>query len=176
MALIKTTIDQTARTIKFQVGACGAVDLRLDQLDKDVLAYAIFHGLKQKVADAAASSAEPMDKFAAIEQMVAHLNAGGAWNTRSAGDGSGAGAGGLVLRAIAAIQGLSVDEMSERIDRLAERKQMTRRALLMKLAKQPDVQAKMAELRPAPKGAPDADGLLDELSGESDEQGEPDSE
>lgn len=174
MATIKSEIDLENGSVVFEVFGQRHV-LQMNNLSPEVAQYAAYHGMKQKISDAAAlsrnvetgASATPAEKARVIGEMVRHFNEGGSWSTR-ASTGESTGGGSIVLRALAAIQGVGVEEMGERIDRLAERKGTTRRALLMKLAKQPDVAAKVQELRPAPKGTPDADSLLDEL-GESDE-------
>jgi len=75
-----------------------------DDNDNDVLAYALLHGLKQKLVDSAAiardpetgASATPKTKEAAVRSMMARLREG-RWNV---GRGEGTSTGGLLFRAL----------------------------------------------------------------------------
>ncbi len=78
--------------------------LTASQLTHSVMEYAIFHGLKQKLVDAAAISrnpetgrpASPDDKFQAVKAVYDRLLAG-QWNAQREGGGGG---GGLLLQAL----------------------------------------------------------------------------
>lgn len=78
--------------------------LTASQLTPNVMEYAIFHGLKQKLVDAAAISrnpetgrpASPEDKFQAVKAVYDRLLAG-QWNATREGGGN---AGGLLLQAL----------------------------------------------------------------------------
>jgi len=96
-----------------------------------------------------------------------YMRGGTEWTVR----GTSGERGGLVIRAVAALQGLSVEEMSTRIDTLAEKRGESRKKLLAVFAAYPVIKAKMDELRPVDKTAPLADSLLNELCG-LDESGE----
>lgn len=163
---IKTTIDTSARTITFTPSTGAAYVFDVAKMHPDVQAYAVLHGMKQRLGDNAALSTKDgikptdEDKMAAIRSLGAHYESGSAdWNTRTAGAPRAA-IGGIVLRAVAAIQNVTVEEMRTRISALAERKGTTERKLLNALAVRPDVIAKIAELTPA---AADTDGLVEEL-------------
>jgi hypothetical protein len=131
--------------------------------------YAAFHGFKQRLVDAAAiavdefgKTATPAEKYAAVAKIAEHLNSGTPdWNMTK---GEGGQVGGVTIKAVAAIQGVEVDVMRERIDELAEKKGLTSKAILAQLAKSPDVIRKIAELRAAASPV-DADDLMAELEG-----------
>jgi hypothetical protein len=130
--------------------------------------YAWFHGIKQRVVDAAALpwdgiGAKPTlaDKYAEMVKIADHLNSGSPeWNVR--GDGGGFG-GGMALKAVAAIQGVPVEVMRERVERQAEKQGITPKAYLGRVAKLPAVVAKVAEMLRAAGGV-DTDSMLDELN------------
>jgi len=166
-SIITTAIN--ADTITFTVAGAGELKLDLHNISSDVATRAMHHGLIQRISDAAALSrnpengqpASPADKLEAMRRLVDHYNTGSAeWGIRA--PAAERGEGGLTLRAVAAVQGVTVDEMRTRLEGLAEKRETTVRAILAKLATQADVAAKIAELRgPA---AVDADDLLGELS------------
>jgi len=169
-ATMAVEIDQAGNRILFTVRDAGTITLDMARLSPEVLAYAAFHGMKQRIADAAAMSrnpdtgapASPADKFAAMEALAAHYMSGtGEWATRVASGGAGKPSG-LTLRAVADVQGLDIATMRERIEGLAERKGTTPAALLRELAKAPAVAKRIAELKAAT--SPDADELLGELA------------
>ena len=163
---IKTTIDTSARTITFTPSTGTPYVFDVAKMHPDMREYAILHGMKQRLGDNAALSTKDgvkptdEDKMAAIRSLGSHYESGSAeWNTRTAG-APRAVVGGIVLRAVAAIQEVTVEEMRARIKTLAERKQTTERKLLNALAIRPDVIAKVAELTPADDSS---DTLVDEL-------------
>lgn len=169
-ATMAVEINQSANTIIFTVRDAGAITLDMSRLSPDVIAYAAFHGMKQRIADAAAMSrnpdtgapASPQDKFDAMQALAEHYMSGtGEWAVRVASGGAGKPSG-LTLRALADVQGLDVPAMRERVEGLAERKGTTTAALLRELAKAPAVAKRIAELKAA--SSPDADSLLDELA------------
>lgn len=171
-AIVQTAIDAGAGTLTVTVAGHEPLVLRVADLSPEVAAYAALHGLKQRIVDAAALErdemgrpASPADKWAAMSKLVSHYASGSReWGLRTAGNGSGAGAeGGLILRAVAAIQGVELRGMRERLEALAEKRETTTRALLARLAKEPAVIEKMAELRGPVKAG--GDELLAELAG-----------
>ena len=97
MATIQKTLDTKTRTVTFVVDGVGTLVVDADRLTADLFTYAALHGLAQKVGDAAAierdketgRSATPQEKFDAMKAVVDHLYAGGDWNRRAEGDGSG---------------------------------------------------------------------------------------
>jgi len=173
---IKAKID--GRTIVFTTSLGDSYTFNVEPVSTENQDYAVMHGFKQRLVDNAAigrdsasgRSATDEEKMAEIRALGNFYMSGAAeWTVR----GTPGERGGLVLRSVAALQGLSVEEMSTRIDKLAEKRGESRKKLLAGLAARPDVKAKMDELRPVDKTAPLADSLLDELSG-LDESGEED--
>lgn len=178
-AIVQTAIDAEAGTLTITVAGQEPLVLRVGDLSPEVAAYAALHGLKQRIVDAAALErdemgrpASPADKWAAMAKLVTHYASGSKeWGLRAAGgEGTGGGvAGGLTLRAVAAVQGVELRVMRERLEALAEKRGTTTKALLARLAKEPAVAEKMAELRgPAKAGG---DELLAELAGGGAEKG-----
>ncbi len=151
------------------VGMSGELILDLRQVTESNKAHAALWGFVQRITDAAAksrntetgASATPEEKHEAKRKLVDHYMSGsGEWSP--ARSGSVGETGGLTLRAVAAVQGLSVADMQERITKMAEKKGVTTRAILASLTTLPAVVKKMDELRPA--SGIDANGLLDELN------------
>lgn len=84
-ATVVCTIDNADNTMTFSaVGHVGTAILDITKLTSEVSRYAMFHGLKQKVSDAAAleKGASAEDKFEEMRKVVNHLNDGGAWTAR----------------------------------------------------------------------------------------------
>ena len=101
-ATITATIDGTTLTLTFANGE--TLTIRGDALTSDVQQYAMMHGLKQKLVDAAAISRNPEtgraasveDKFQAVKAVYDRLLSG-QWNATREGGGN---AGGLLLQAL----------------------------------------------------------------------------
>lgn len=163
---IKTTIDTSARTITFTPSTGDAYTFTLSAMHPDMREYAALHGMKQRLGDNAAlptkDGVKPTDaeKMAAIIELGTHYTSGASeWNVKKSGSPRAA-TDGLVLRAVAAIQGLSLEEMHARVQLLAEKKGVTERVLMNAIGKRPEVLAKMAELAPVDERA---EGLVEEL-------------
>lgn len=96
--------DEDVLVIDFANGK--RIELRPSTLGPDIREQAMFHGLKQKLVDAAAISRDPEtgrsatveDKFRAVSAVYDRLLAG-QWNA-TRGEGSGTGAGGLLFAAL----------------------------------------------------------------------------
>lgn len=101
-AAITATIDGTTLTLTFANGE--TLIMRGDTLTSDVQHYAMMHGLKQKLVDAAAISRNPEtgraatveDKYQAVKAVYDRLLSG-QWNATREGGGN---AGGLLLQAL----------------------------------------------------------------------------
>ena len=101
-ATITATINEATLVLSFANGE--ALTMRGDVLANDVQQYAMMHGLKQKLVDAAAISRNPEtgraatveDKFQAVKAVYDRLLAG-AWNATREGGGN---AGGLLMQAL----------------------------------------------------------------------------
>lgn len=141
-------------------GAPVRVEVR--QLSTDVLRYAVLHGLKQKLVDAAAISRDPdtgrsatvADKLAAVQEVLDRLLAG-EWNKRREGGSPG----GILLRALMRMQpAKSRDDLTEW---LAGKSDAEKAAL----RRNPKVAAIIAEIQAedGTKSGVDSDALLGEL-------------
>lgn len=170
--IITTTIDGEVMT--FNVAGAGSFTIDTSALSAEIRAAAMMHGLKQKVADAAAMSlnddglpATPADKMAAMQDVADALVAGD-WSQRASGDGS-APVSGIIYRAFhqylvnaANNAGLAIpDDMADKTRAMYDAKT---RAEQLALRRDPAIAAIMAELRPAPKqSAVDTGAMLTAL-------------
>lgn len=165
--------------VKNDEGGIGGLGLRFangrtlalaaSMLSDDILSYAIWHGLKQKLVDAAAISRNPEtgraasvdDKFEAVKAVYDRLLAG-QWNAPREGAGAGA-SGGLLFRALCRMYAGKKDE-----DAIREFLDVKTDAEKTALRKNPKVAAIIDEIRvESGKAASiDTDELLDELEGE----------
>lgn len=101
-ATITATIINNTLALTFANGE--TLTMRGDALTSDVQQYALMHGLKQKLVDAAAISRNPEtgrpatveDKYQAVKTVYDRLLAG-AWNATREGGGA---TGGLLLQAL----------------------------------------------------------------------------
>ena len=98
------TAEINDNTIALQFANGETLTLRGDALNADIQQYAMMHGLKQKLVDAAAISRNPEngraasidDKFAAVKAVYDRLLAG-QWNAAREGGGQ---SGGLLFKAL----------------------------------------------------------------------------
>ena len=137
------------------------------QLTNHVMEYAIFHGLKQKLVDAAAISRNPEtgrpatveDKYQAVKTVYDRLLAG-QWNATREGGGN---AGGLLLQALCRMYAgrKTPDQLREF---LADKSDAEKTAL----RKNPRVAAIIEDIRAEQGKAANID--TDELLGELDEE------
>ncbi len=173
---IKTVINTDSSSIEFKTTDGESFTFDLAAVHPDNRAYAVLHGFKQRLVDNAAigrdsisgKSATDGEKMAAIRELGQFYMSGASdWTVRSANGGTGE-QGGLIARAVAAVQGVSVELVLSRLDEKAEKMGTTRRKLLNQLATATAVKEKMVEL--APKAAVDADELLADLVGGADNE------
>jgi len=160
-AVITAAIDGQTLTLTFANGE--TLTLRADTLTSDVQQYAMMHGLKQKLVDAAAISrnpetgrpASPDDKFHAVKAVYDRLLAG-QWNAAREGGGN---AGGLLLQALCRMYAgrKTVDELKAF---LADKTDAEKTAL----RKNPRVASVIEEIRAEQGKAANVD--TDELLGE----------
>ena len=161
-AAITATIDGSTLTLTFANGE--TLIMRGDALNSDVQQYAMMHGLKQKLVDAAAISRNPEtgraatveDKYQAVKAVYDRLLTG-QWNATREGGGN---AGGLLLQALCRMYAgrKTVDELKAF---LADKTDAEKTAL----RKNPRVAAIIEEIR-AEQGKSaniDTDELLGEL-------------
>ena len=160
-ATITATIDGTTLTLTFTNGE--TLIIRGDALTSDVQQYAMMHGLKQKLVDAAAISRNPEtgrpasveDKYQAVKAVYDRLLAG-QWNATREGGGN---AGGLLFQALCRMYaGRKTAEDIKAF--LAEKTDAEKTAL----RKNPRVAAIIEEIRAEQGKAADID--TDELLGE----------
>ena len=166
------TVQQTETGLTFDVIGAGSFVLDMGKLHSDVRQRAAFHGMKQRIADAAAiardqstgQSATPAEKYAAMKALADHYMTGTAeWSRRGEGGG---GAKSITIEAIARVQGVDYATAEDAVTRLAMRKfDNDRAAALRELAKSPKVQSAIAAIRAEriPKSDINADALLTEL-------------
>lgn len=101
-ATITATIDGSTLALMFANGE--TLTMRAEALNSDVQQYAMMHGLKQKLVDAAAISRNPEtgrpasveDKYQAVKAVYDRLLSG-QWNATREGGGN---AGGLLFQAL----------------------------------------------------------------------------
>jgi hypothetical protein len=116
------------------------------------------HMARNPQTGASASLKDKMAAMTAVHEMLLE----GKWSSRKAGM-SISRQESLICRATAAVQKVTEATMSKRIDDLAEKRGETRRQILNRLARQPDVLRAIAEIRAAESDI-DVDDLLDELA------------
>ena len=130
---------------------------------------AMFHGFKQRVSDAAAIPANPKtgkpasasEKWAAMKQIVDHLNSGASeWNAKRAEGGRDMS--GLVMQALAVLWKLDVSAVENKLGQLAARQGMELKDVVKRFAGAADVIREVASIKAARAGV-DSDELLDEL-------------
>ncbi len=140
-------------------------DLYLSDLDAGIQLACMWHGAKQKLIDAAAISRDPSNgraasvetKRAAVNEVGARMRAGQWFKPR---EGSGAGAGGLLFRAVCRFyEGRkTADECKVWLEAMSDAQQQA-------LRRNPKIAAIVDSLRPAAKdGEFDADAALDNFA------------
>lgn len=144
---IAATIAGTELTLDFSNGQKLAIDART--LSEDIRTQALMHGLKQKLVDAAAISADPATgrpatidtKYRSVREVYDRLLSG-EWN-KARGDGSGVSGGYLYRALVRMYEGSKTPEQ-------------------IKLYLEKRTDAEKAELRKNPKVA----GVIDDLKQE----------
>lgn len=187
-SIITAHPDTTAGTITFKVLGVGDIVLSTALLSRGVKDRALYHGLTQRVSDAAAIPfnkeenryATPQEKFEAMRALVEHYETGTAeWaRNRAAGGSRVDGETALILRAVAEHQGKTVDTMRESIKAIAEKREMTPKVYLAgllataqaakgtgPLANIASIYARIKSEQPVPEVKVDADEMLADLGG-----------
>lgn len=115
-----TTLPAGNLTLSFVTG--DRLVVKTADLSPEILAYAIMHGLKQKLVDAAAISrntetgrpATPVDKYEAVKAVYDRIIVEGRWNATREGGGA---VGGLLLKALIRLYpAKSADALREYLD------------------------------------------------------------
>jgi hypothetical protein len=155
-------VKQTGNMVEFAVLGAGSVTLDMGKISPEVLAYAAYHGLKQRLSDCIVSEETAGDKLAAITTLRDHYETGTAdWRVKVASGERDMG--GVTIAAVARVQGASVADITAKVATMAEKKGTTTKAILASLAKSPDVIKMVATIKAEKSTAGDGDDLLLEL-------------
>lgn len=121
-ATITTEVNEAAMTILFKVKDAGEITLSLTKISEANRTKAMFHGMTQRISDAAAISrnaetgkpASPQDKLKAMQTLVEFYETGTAEWTRKRAAGEGAGySNGLLVQCL---KRLYVSKTAEQIE------------------------------------------------------------
>ena len=169
-SIISVKIDVVAQTLTITTkGIENPIVLAMKDVSPENATYAMLHGFKQRVVDAAAISrdesngqpATPQEKYDAMKRMADHYASGSKeWSIRESG-GSTVDTG-LTIRALAAVKGWTESVAREKVDTACVAAKMSSREYLAKIARSTDVARKIAEMRAA--SSPDSDAMLAELA------------
>lgn len=167
-SVITHEVDEAQGRITWRVVGEEPLTLDLAGLAEAVRQRAMIHGLVQRVSDRAAISrdpetgrpATPGDKRARMAALVEHLARGGDWEMGRAKGAGVASRNDPVIAAVAEIQGTDYATMAERIKAMAEKRGVKPRAIIARLATQPDVVERLRAMAPADEG-----DWLEELKG-----------
>lgn len=169
-SVIETNVNRPAKTLIVTVAGVGEIRVPIDVLNQDIIEQAIYHGLKQKIVDAAAlsrnpetgKSATPEEKFAAMQAVAERLmgmSGPAEWNARAESDGTPEG---LLARALMKVTGQDADTVSKFLKALDKKAQAALRA-------DPDIAPVIAEMKAAADASRgrgvDTAGLLAALKG-----------
>lgn len=165
--IIHSETDNRPCALLLQFANGEMLSITASQLQQPIMEYAIFHGLKQKLVDAAAISRNPEngraasidDKFQAVKAVYDRLLAG-QWNANR--EGGGANSGGLLFKALCRMYSTKSPEQITTY--LAGKTDAEKTAL----RKNPKVARIIEEIRAETGKAAniDTDELLNELEGE----------
>lgn len=158
---VSVIISETDESLALTFANGKTLQLSADQLPKNIRDYAILHGLKQKLVDAAAIardietglSASIDDKYNAVKEVLERLLIG-QWNSVREGGQSN---GGLLFRAL---QQLYPNKTTEQLKSYLETKTNPEKAALRT---NPKIAAIIDQLR-ARGNEIDSDALLDDLN------------
>lgn len=165
--MIKKIIDNDVGQIRFEIVGGDTLTVDVTALPAEIREYAAYHGLLQKIGDAAAldKGSTPAEKQAAMEAVIANLR-DGIWNVRGSGDGEGRTPGGIMLAAYAEFirRGAAAKKLPAPDDATIAAqwaKQSPERQ--REIYKTPAIAAIAAEIRAAKSGAVDTEALLADL-------------
>jgi hypothetical protein len=169
-SVISTLMD--GDEIVFTVHGAGELRLNLAAMSQANLTRAAFHGIKQRVSDAAAipcdtatgQSASPAEKFAAMARLVEHYNSGAAEWSPARGDGTGAARTGSTMQAFANVywEG-NLAKAEEKMEAFADKRGIDRKAALKIWAGADKIQAEIERMRVVKAPVFNADELLGEM-------------
>lgn len=158
---MQTDINASVGELTFTCPGLSPIVLHVGRLHKDVLAYAVLHGLKARVGDCAAASSGTSwtEKHAAMLSLVEHYESGSAeWAMRSTA-ARVVGADTQLL--VAALMELKPGKTRDEIAAFVKVRSPEERAALIQ---SPAVKAIVDRLRTALSQDVDATALLEELN------------
>ncbi len=131
--VIKTTMDASAQTLTFEVKGARTLVLRMGRMSVENRAFAALHGMKQRIADAAAIPfalngryATPHEKADAMAELIEFYEEGGnEWKRVGTASPKVSSDGVLAIRAIAELYGRGVRDQREMLVNIAKRREMT---------------------------------------------------
>jgi hypothetical protein len=157
-------------------GRPGRFTFDVTGVHPDMQHMAAIHGFIQRISDGAAMSrnketgrsATPGEKMARMQAIADHYASGADQWTMNKGTGEGRSQGpNIVVRALAAIQGVSVAEALASVKEKAEKGRVTTKAYLKRLGMARAIVDKVAELRAQEAVvAEDGDEMLADLLGQ----------
>lgn len=167
--LIETSINVANQILAITVAGEGTLNLSMKDVSPACATYAMLHGFKQRICDAAAlsrdettgASATPADKYAAMERLVQHYASGAeSWSLAERAAG-GAPSEGLTIAAMKRVwPDRNADEL---IAGIMTKRGVERRAALKLFADSDKVAAAIATIK-AERAAVNADDLIEELT------------
>ncbi len=175
-SIVTTTYDADTRTLTFRVrGQPSPILFHLDSVSDECKARAMLHGFAQRIPDSAAIGMQDKDgriipaetrdrmKYDEMVKLRDHYESGTPdWSrVREGGERE---TGGIILRALATVQGIDIATMRERVAAQAEKRGMTERKFLNGVATAPAVVAEIARIRAASGEGLDGDALLGDLT------------
>lgn len=155
-----------------QVYTIGGVARTFDpaKLSLELQTRAMYHGIRQRLADKAALSRDPKtgrpataeQKRAAVWALMDHYESGtDKWEMERTGNGGGKSDASYIMQALANVQGVDLKTMAERVASNAEKRGIEVEAYLKKVATNKDVATEVARIKHGE--SEDADAFLDEL-------------
>jgi len=172
-SVLSTVVDEAEKSIVIHVagaapdGGSKTLTFRADSVHPNNQAYAMLHGFKQRLIDAAAlsrdpksgRSATPAEKFDAIEQLVEHYHSGSEeWNVRVA---SGERTDGELAMLVRAVCEAKPQATAEKVREWLKSKSKAERAAIAQGA---TIKPIMDRIRAENAAPVDAEAMLDELA------------
>ena len=106
---------KTDNGVSFTVGK-ETVTVNTTDVHKDLIQKLLVHGLNAKVGDSAAGDKTDTDRLASIKNTIANLKKG-IWS-----EGGGTGTGGMLAKAVAETQKISIEQAVAALDKLDDEK------------------------------------------------------
>jgi hypothetical protein len=163
------TASWEGSVLTLTVKGVGDIIFAMDDVGPVLVERASMHGFEQRLRDRAAIgrddktglSASPQDKYDRIKALADHYAAGGEWEMRSVGGGGKKSEADWIMEALASVQGVSVADIGVKVAIACEKRGITEKAYLMKIATNPAVSQRLAELKYG--NAEGGDEMLEDL-------------